>query len=157
MQDQSSEKHDSKARLVRRWIEEGWNKGHTGIASEIFAPDYVQHEAVTPHMNIGIERIKGNINTYRRAFPDLHTTILEQFSSGDRVATRWRADGTHKGELFGLAPTGRAMSVEGMVISRVEHGRIVEEWDLLDNLGLLTQLGAIEQDVARRVAGSEMN
>lgn len=157
MQDHNNEKHDEKAALVRRWIEEGWNKGHTHLASEIFAHDYVHHEAVTPAVNVGIERIKKNIDTYRRAFPDLHTTILEQFTSGDRVATRWRADGTHKEELFGLPPTGRTMSVHGMVISRVVQGRIVEEWDLLDNLGLLTQLGAVEQSVARHVDGTEMN
>lgn len=51
MQAQSNEKHDEKAALVRRWIEEGWNKGHTEVASEIFAPDYVHHEAVTPAVN----------------------------------------------------------------------------------------------------------
>ncbi len=143
--------------LVRRWIEEGWNQGNAEIASEIFAHDYVHHEAVTPDVNVGIEQIRRNIRIYRGAFPDLHTTILEQFTSGDRVATRWRADGTHKGELFGLAPTGKTMSVHGMVTSRVVHGRIVEEWDLLDNLGLLTQLGAVEESVARHVAGTEMN
>ena len=58
MQDHDNEKHDEKAGLVRRWIEEGWNKGHTEVASEIFAPDYVHHEAVTPAVNVGIERIK---------------------------------------------------------------------------------------------------
>lgn len=157
MQAQSNEKHDEKAALVRRWIEEGWNKGHTEVASEIFAPDYVQHNAVTPDVNVGVERIKKNIDIYRHAFPDLHTTILEQFTSGDRVATRWRAAGTHKGELFGLAPTGKTMSVHGMVISRVVHGRIVEEWDLLDNLGLLTQIGMVEQGVARIMSGTELN
>lgn len=154
---QNDELHGKNAELVRRWLEEGWNNGHIDAADEIFSPHYIHHEAVTPEVNVGIAHIKRNIRIYRDAFPDLHTTILEQFSAGDRVMTRWKAHGTHKGKLFDQPPTGRKVTVHGMVVSRVEHGRIVEEWDVVDSLGLLAQIGAVEQSVARYVEGTEMN
>ena len=56
--------------------------------------------------------------------------------------TRWTATGTHRGELFGIAPTGRTMTVTGILITRFDGGRIAEEWESYDALGMLQQLGA---------------
>jgi predicted ester cyclase len=57
--------------------------------------------------------------------------------------TRWIGSGTHLGELMGIAPTGNQVRVAGMTISRIEEGKIAEEWEIYDALGMMQQLGAI--------------
>jgi len=79
----------------------------------------------------------------RVAFPDLHWTVEEQLSDGDRVLTRFSWTGTHRGTFLGVEPTGRRVSVWGMVIDRVESGLIKETRFLMDTMGLMAQLGAI--------------
>ena len=80
---------------------------------------------------------------YRTAFPDLRLTIEAQVSEGDLVVTRWKASGTHQGELFGIAPTGKQATVTGISLTRVSGGKIAEDWTNWDTLGLLQQLGAV--------------
>ncbi|MEO8286902.1 MAG: ester cyclase [Chloroflexota bacterium] len=158
MQEHQQDTSERKMSLVRRWIEEGWNKGNTDVADDVFSSNYVQHEIVDPqNARGGIARMKRNVEVYRKAFPDLHIAIEDQFCSGDRVLTRWKATGTQKGELFGVAPNERHVTVHGMVVSRVENGRIAEEWDLQDNLRLMGQIGLIDDGVLRKVEGTEMN
>jgi predicted ester cyclase len=74
------------------------------------------------------------------AFPDLAVTIEEQVAEGDLVATRWTAEGTHSGALFGLEATRRTVRVSAMHIHRVRNGRFVEHWEVIDLHGLLAQL-----------------
>jgi predicted ester cyclase len=69
--------------------------------------------------------------------------VDDQFAEGDKVATRWTARGTHTGEIAGIAPTGRDVTVTGLTISRFASGKVVEEWSTWDTLGMLVQLGVI--------------
>ena len=80
---------------------------------------------------------------YRSAFPDVHVEIEDQIAEADRVATRWRATGTHEGELMGISRTGNRVTVMGMTIDRIAEGQIAETWDNYDALGMLQQVGAI--------------
>ena len=80
---------------------------------------------------------------YRSAFPDMTLTIEQQISEGDTVVTRWTARGTHEGELFGIAPTGKRVSVGGVVISRVIDGQLVEDYESYDVHGMMRQLGVL--------------
>jgi steroid delta-isomerase-like uncharacterized protein len=80
---------------------------------------------------------------YRNAFPDVQLSIEDQVAEGDKVVTRWIGRGTHQGELMGVAPTGNQVRVDGMTISRIEDGKIIEEWEIYDALGMMQQLGAI--------------
>ena len=128
---------------VRRFFEELWNEGRLEVADELIAPDAVNHDPAMPEEARGPEGARQQVSMYRAAFPDTRMTILDLFSSGDRVVTRWRAEGTHEGELMGLAPTGAKVTVEGIAIDRFEGGKVVESWNHWDNLGLLQQLGAI--------------
>ena len=57
--------------------------------------------------------------------------------------TRWTGTGTHVGDLMGIAPTGREISVEAITIHRMKDGLIAEEWTVWDALGLLQQVGAV--------------
>jgi predicted ester cyclase len=78
-----------------------------------------------------------------RAHGRRQSTVKEQIAEGDTVATRWKAHGTHDGELAGIAPTGKEVTVKGFTFSRLENGKVVEERQVWDALGMLVQLGAV--------------
>ena len=80
---------------------------------------------------------------YRSAFPDAHFTIEDQIVEGDKVVTRYTATGTQKGELMGIPPTERRVTVTGINITRLDGGKIVEGWTNFDALGMLQQLDVI--------------
>jgi predicted ester cyclase len=91
----------------------------------------------------GLKALKELAAGYLRAFPDLRMSIEDQIAEGDRVVTRWTAQGTHKGSLEGIAPTGKAVKVTGIVVDRFAGGKWVEEWESFDELGMMQQIGAI--------------
>ncbi|MGH3090131.1 MAG: ester cyclase [Rubrobacteraceae bacterium] len=129
--------------LVRREVEEVFSKGNLDAAEEIYAPGYVGHEPTSPEDTRGVEGARRFVAIYREAFPDFEVTVEDQFADGDRVATRFTARGTHDGELEGVAPTGNRVEIAGLAISRVEGGKIAEDWTVFDALGLMQQIGAI--------------
>ena len=129
--------------LLRRSVEEVFSaQGDIDVADEIFAPDYVGHNPTDPQDVCGPEGAKELASLYRSAFPDVRLIIEEQVAEGDKVVTRWIANGTHQGEMMGIAPTGNQVRVEGITISHIQEGKIVQEWELFDTLGLMQQLGA---------------
>ena len=127
---------------VRRIIEEVWNGGNLAVLDELVAPNCVFHDPSTTLS--GPEGIKRYV-MYRMAFPDVHFTIDDLIAEGERVVIRWTVTGTHKGELQGMAPTGRYVRVMGMVISRFAKGKVEEDWINFDALGLMQQLGVVAQ------------
>lgn len=114
-------------------------RGNFGAFDEIVTPDYLLH----PDEARGPEGLKEVVQGYRDALSDLHVRIDQQFSAGDYVATRITITGRHEGDLMGTPPTGNEVSFSGLTISRCEGGRIVEEWELVDMMGLLGQVGAL--------------
>ena len=130
-------------RLVLRIFLELWNRGKLAVADEIFAANYVHHDAASPDFGKGPEGIKQTVTLYGNAFPDLQFTIEHMMEVDQFVTTRFSSRGTHKGELRGIAPTNKPIKVEGMVIHRISGGRIVEGWVMWDALGLMQQLGVI--------------
>jgi steroid delta-isomerase-like uncharacterized protein len=110
-------------------------------AEEIYAPDYVGHDPSNPQDVRGLEAAKQAAADYRRAFPDLRVTVEDLIAEGDKVAARLRFRGTHLGEMDGIAPTGKRVECTGIVISRIEGGRIAEDWANFDDLGMMRQLG----------------
>jgi len=127
--------------LVRRLFEELWSKGNLIVADELFAANYLHHDPSTPDLGRGPEGEKKRATLYRNAFPDLRVTIDDLIVEGDTVVTRWTARATHKGELRGIAPTGRQITVTGISIARISGGKFVEGWVNWDALGLMQQLG----------------
>ncbi len=127
---------------VRRLIDESW-KGNLQVVDELVASNYVAHDPANPEPLQGPEGFKESISTYRAAFPDARMTIEQQLAEGDLVATRWTGRGTHEGELLGIQPTGKKVTVSGLTISRLADGKVVEEFQSWDNHGMLEQLGAI--------------
>lgn len=94
--------------------------------------------------------MKEYVGRLRAGVPDLTVAVEDQVANGDKVATRWTAQGTHYGELMGIDPTGRAATVTGITIQRFgDAGKIIEGWTNWDMLGMLRQLGASPQPAGR--------
>ncbi len=127
--------------LVRRAIEEVYNRGNLDLVDELVSSDFVAH---TPSEEIrGPAGIKQFATALRTAFPDLQMTIEDQIADGDRVVTRWTATGTHTGPFQGIPPTGKSGKITGIDIDRIVNGKAVECWTNTDDLGLLQQLGVV--------------
>jgi steroid delta-isomerase-like uncharacterized protein len=129
--------------LVRRGIEECLNKGNLAVADEIFSADFVFHTPAQPEPFRGPAGFKSYVGTIRTAFPDIHFTIGDIFSEGERVSARWSATLTHKGEFFGIPPTGNEAVLTGIHVYHIRNGRIVEEWQELSALRLMQDLGVL--------------
>ncbi len=136
--------------LARRSLEEIWNKGNLAVADELIAPNHVAHDPANPNAGSGPEATKQQASMYRTAFPDLQITIDDQVAEGDQVVTRWTARGTHRGDLMGIAPTGKQMTVTGINITRIAGGKAQEDWTNWDTIGMMQQLGVVPQVAAAR-------
>jgi steroid delta-isomerase-like uncharacterized protein len=130
--------------LARRWADIV-NEGNLDLVEEIFAHDFVGHDPAMPEDVRGVEGAREFYSMYLNAFPDAEITIEAQLAEGDLVATRWTGRGTHQGELMGVQPSGNRVEVVGNIISRIEGGKIVEEWDIYDALGMLQAIGAVPE------------
>jgi len=132
---------DNKA-LTRRFRLEVFSQGNFAAIDEICGPDWTYHD---PQGNWprGSQGMRQLVNFYRSAFPDLHFTIEDEVAEGDKVVQRWTARGTHKGELMGIPPTDRQVTVTGITINRIANGKIVDDWANFDALGMMQQLGVI--------------
>jgi steroid delta-isomerase-like uncharacterized protein len=130
--------------LVRRAFEEGFNQGKVAVFDELTASNATFHDPNVPGGKYtGPEGLKQVDQIYRIAFPDARYTINDQIAEGDKVVTRWTATGTHKGQLMGIAPTNKRVTVTGISIGRYQDGKVVEWWSSYDMLGLLQQLGVV--------------
>ncbi len=128
--------------LVRRDFEEGWNKGNLAVFDESHAPNSVYHHPRNPQNDR--EGLKNKfVAPVRVSYPDLHFTIHDLMAAeGDKVVSRWTFEGTDTGGSvsLGTPPSGRHVKMPGILISRFEGGKIVEEWVEADYLGLRKQL-----------------
>lgn len=129
--------------VTRRFLEEIFTAGNLALVEELFAPDYVLHDPSVPQEVRGPEGMKQYVAMYRAAYPDTRFTIEDQIAEGDEVVTRWVGRGTHQGELMGIAPTGRVVTVTGIEIDRIAGGKIEETWVSYDALGMMQQLGVV--------------
>ena len=127
--------------IVRRVFDEIVNKGNLGVADELLAADYVNHDFPAP--TSGPEGFKLVTTMFRSAFPDIVVTLEDEFAEGDRVVTRGVFVGTHAGDFMGIPATGRAVSIKYLDIWRLENGKAKENWVQMDLLGLMQQLGVI--------------
>ena len=127
--------------IAHRWYEEVFNTGNLALISELFAPNFVDHDPSNPLP--GLEGLGQLVSMYRGAFPNLHFTIEDELSEGDKLVTRFVARGTHNGPLMGIPPSGKQAIVTGIDILRFESGKIVEHWGNQDLLGMMQQIGAI--------------
>jgi predicted ester cyclase len=128
----------SKNKAIFRRVDEVWNKGNVAILSELIAPNFVCH--IIPEVK-GPEGYKQYVIRERTAFPDFHGTIDKMVAEGDMVAAFYTFGGTFKGELAGIAPTGKKFTLPYVVLSRFEGGKMAEAWEFTDSLTWYRQLG----------------
>jgi steroid delta-isomerase-like uncharacterized protein len=130
--------------VSRRFFEEVFGKGKLNVLDEIIAENHVNSgPGALPELPTGPDGAKQLVTVYRNAFPDIRFTIDEQIAEGDKVVTRWSADGTHKGELVGIPATGKTSTVTGITVDRFVNGKIAETWGIFDQFGMMQQLGVI--------------
>jgi steroid delta-isomerase-like uncharacterized protein len=127
--------------LIRRFFDEMWNPWNFAKADELLAPDITFQGTLGPELK-GREAFRAYMRKVQAAFPDFHNTILEMTAENDRVVARTFYRGTHRGEIFGIAPTGKAVSYAGAAFFRIADGKVIEGWVLGDLLSVLRQLGA---------------
>jgi steroid delta-isomerase-like uncharacterized protein len=124
--------------IHRRVYEEIWNKGNLSVADEVISSDYIYHP-LPEHR--GPEWYKEIYHDFARAFADFHCKIEDMIAEGDKVMVRTTITGTHAREFWGVAPTGKQISVTEVAVVRIKGGKIVEEWGGPDMLNLMQQLG----------------
>jgi steroid delta-isomerase-like uncharacterized protein len=132
---------ENKAIVRRFWGV--WEEGNIDLVDELLAPDYFNHTPASPDQATGPEGVKGVVAMFRSAIPDLRVVVEDMIAEGEKVAVRYRLEGTHEGELFGVPPTGQRLSIKSIAVERVSDGRIREHWRVTDSLDMMQQLGVI--------------
>jgi steroid delta-isomerase-like uncharacterized protein len=138
----------------RRFVDEVVNRGNFAVLDELSSPNFVDHSAA-PGVPPTAEGTKAFFTMFRAAFPDLRATIEDQVAEGDRVVQRVTNHGTMKGDFMGMAASGKEATWSGIHITRFDaDGKVVEHWGVIDQLGMLAQLGFAQApgepaDVAR--------
>ena len=130
--------------IVRRLFEEPW-KGNLKVVDELIDRKYVGYDPSNPEPLRGPDGFKEFVSAYREAYPDVRITVNDQIAEGDKVATRWTGRGKHDGELMGISPTGKQVTVSGLTFSRLENGTVIEEYTNWDTFGMMQQLGAVPE------------
>lgn len=128
--------------VVAAFIDELFTGGDLTAVDRYLDPAMVDHDPA-PGAATGAEGFRERGAMMRAGCPDWHSERLHMVAEGDLVAEHFLASGTHHGELFGVAATGRTLTLAGINLFRVRDGRIVERWGRLDELGLLRQLGLV--------------
>jgi steroid delta-isomerase-like uncharacterized protein len=130
--------------VVRRYLEEVWNKGNFAVFNELISEKYVAMEPVIGEVR-GMEALRQYVQTFRTAFPDLRVMIEDIGVVGDRVFCRWTGRGTHRGAFMGIPPTNNKGDVRGISIDRLQNGKIVEHHESYDSLMMFQIMGVVPQ------------
>lgn len=135
--------------IARRLAEDPW-QGKLDETLEFVGDDYVAHIPGSAEPFRGKEGFRAFVTSYQTGFPDGTVTTDDQIAEGDVVATRWTGRGTNTGELMGMPPTGREITVAGITYSRIADGKAREAWIIWDTLAMMQQLGAVPETMPAR-------
>ena len=130
------------ATIVRRFVDEVITQGNIEAAAQYVWEDVIE-QVPLPGQGPGLDGLKDILRAMRAGFPDIVFSIQEQVAERDKVASRFEWTGTHRGEFLGIPATGRTVRVWGIVIDRLEDGRIKDTRIIMDTFGLLGQLGVL--------------
>jgi steroid delta-isomerase-like uncharacterized protein len=133
------ELEDFNKSIIERYWEGKWNERRIEILDELQTPD-VQYHGTSESMN-GLEEYRQAYDHYRTGFQDTRIEIVELIAEGDRVMSRVILHGTHNGELGGIPPSGKEIHVNAFTVFRLIYGKIAEEWEVIDQLGMMMQIG----------------
>lgn len=132
---------DENKALVQRYYDAVVNKHDLTAIFDFLAPSFVSHGPSGP--GVDVEAHRNALENSHVALPDLQLTVEDQVAEADKVVTRWRARGTHSGVFLGILPSQEVVTATAIHIHRIADGRIVEQWEQFDTLGLLQQIGAL--------------
>ena len=127
---------------LRRFVEEVINHGRLDAADELVESDFIELDPL-PGQRQGREGLKEVIGMMRAGFPDIHWVINETVAAGDKVVTRFTWTGTHRGVFLGIPATNKEVTVHGVVIDRLNAGRMADSRILMDTFSLMQQLDVI--------------
>jgi steroid delta-isomerase-like uncharacterized protein len=129
--------------IARQFIQ-AWNAGHLHVVDELAADNLTVSYTHFPEPFHGPEEFKEMLSQTHRYFPDLTIEIDEVVADGDQAVVHWRYRGTfQEGEMFGVEASGQSVEVTGMTRYQVADGKIQQEHGIVDNFGLMMQLGAM--------------
>jgi steroid delta-isomerase-like uncharacterized protein len=128
--------------LLHCIFDKAFNQGDLAAIDELVSPDSITHTSNwgIPAGRIGFKQL---IAMLRTAFPDLRCTIEDEIIQDDKIAAHWTMHGTHRGLFLGNVPTHKLIIVQGLIYMRIENGQVVENWILVDQIGMLQQLGLL--------------
>lgn len=129
--------------IVQRFVGQYQGENDLSVLYETVSPELVNHTPMFPNAPGGPIEVKTIFDMFRAAFDDFAVEILDQVAEGDKVVTYKAFSGVHNGDFMGIAPTGTAVRFTVIDIIRLRNGQLVEHWGMVDQLGLLRQLGAI--------------
>jgi len=135
---------DRNKAVVKRFKELQGTQDEALIEKEVLASNYKRHRGGLAHLaaNAQDQGFPSSGSYLRGAFPDRHDEVIDMSAEGDQVAMLFKIQGTHKGNLFGIAPTGKMVDAYEAGVFRLADGRITEAWFMADEAGILKQLGA---------------
>jgi steroid delta-isomerase-like uncharacterized protein len=128
--------------VIQAFIEEVLNQQRLDRAVDLVKQDFVELDPL-PGQEQGREGLKAILGVLWSAFPDMHWIVKEMVAEGEKVVTRFVWTGTHRGTFLGIPATGRSVGVKGVVIDRLEDGKMAESCILMDTMGLMQQLGVL--------------
>lgn len=127
--------------MARRFVDEVINRGNLAVIDELAGPNFIDRSA-PPGVPPTNEGTKAFLTMFRAAFPDLHYTIDDEVAEGDRVVQRATGHGTMQGDFQGMPASGKEATWSEIHITRYgADGKAVEHWGVVDQLGMLAQLG----------------
>jgi predicted ester cyclase len=127
--------------LAGRFVETIFNEKQTDQLDRFMEPDVVLHHSsrtIVP----GLDGIKAHHAGIFAGLPDLHYEVEDSIAEGDRVVQRLTISGTHLGEYWGFAPSGKRVAMTSIHVLRIRAGKIVELWSETDAAGMRAQLEA---------------
>ena len=134
------------AAFMHRWFEEVWNNQNETAIDEMFADDGIGHGLAAEPI-VGPENFKIFHRAFVSAYPDLKVHVEDTVVEGDKIAVRCRVTGSHQGEGLGISPTNQRVDFGGMVIVRIEDGKIAEAWNEFNFMEMYKQVGALTLDL----------
>jgi len=142
MTTQSTDRATRNKRIVDAFIQELFTEGDLSAVDRHLAPDFVDHDPFVPGAS-GPDTMRQGAVMVRQAAPDWRSDLERLIAEGDIVVEQFTASGTHRGEFWGVPPTGRRLTLPGINVFRLADDRIVERWGRMDVLGLMRQLGIL--------------
>jgi steroid delta-isomerase-like uncharacterized protein len=133
--------------IVRRFVENAFNGRDLTLLDEIVAEGFTNHDPPFPGLPSGSEGLKQSFAGFWSAFPDIEATTEQLIADEDKVALLVSLRGTHRGELMGIPPTEREVSIRVIEIFRLDGGQIAERWGVVDRTALMKQLGVVPEGV----------